>query len=99
LFFEIDCDNSCGPGLDSIFPTSSIKWSVKSKNNAFTFGFRPWSKRRQTKKKRTSEVSSKYVQISISPNNKRSTQSASVEWNIPIAALYSSKLLPIGLKV
>ena len=24
-------DNSCGPGLDSIFPTSSIKWSVKVK--------------------------------------------------------------------
>jgi hypothetical protein len=40
--------------LDSfpkIFPTSSIKWSVKSKNNAFTFGFRPWSKRRQTQKR------------------------------------------------
>ena len=30
------------------------------------------------KKERTSDVSSKYVQISISPNNKRSTQSASV---------------------
>jgi hypothetical protein len=25
--------------------------SVKSKNNAFTFGFRPWSKRRQTNKR------------------------------------------------
>jgi hypothetical protein len=37
----IDCDNSCGPGLDSIFPTSSTQWSVKSKNNALTFGFRP----------------------------------------------------------
>jgi hypothetical protein len=51
LFSEIDCDNSCGPGLDTIFPTSSIKWSVKSKNNAFTFGFRPWRKRRQIKKR------------------------------------------------
>jgi hypothetical protein len=44
--YQYDCfpkltDNSCGPGLDSIFPTSSIKWSEKSKNNAFTFGFRP----------------------------------------------------------
>ena len=29
-------------------------------------------------KERASEVSSKYVQISISPNNKRSTQSESV---------------------
>jgi hypothetical protein len=50
IFFEIDCDNSRGPGIDSTFPTSSIKWSVESKNNAFAFGFRPWSKRRQTKR-------------------------------------------------
>jgi hypothetical protein len=69
---------SVWPGLDSIFPISSIKWSVKSENNAITFGFRPWSKRRQTKKVRALDVSSKYVQISISLNNKRSTQSARV---------------------
>jgi hypothetical protein len=30
IFFEIDCDNSRGPGIDSTFPTSSIKWSVSA---------------------------------------------------------------------
>jgi hypothetical protein len=49
--YYVETRADCGPGLDSIFPTSSITWSVKSKNNAFTFGFRPWSKRRQTKKR------------------------------------------------
>jgi hypothetical protein len=44
-------DNSCGPGLDLIFPTSSIKWSLTVKTTHLHLDLDPGA--REGRQKRT----------------------------------------------